>query len=160
MARRLSCHRLRRLCTLSTLAHSAASRTRRQSAGTGHSRGLGGAAKAWLLFCALSLPLPVCFHWRRSRRLGRQGMPEITLPSYAIAIASQAPHDVARQLRPGSPAVLLRVQEGSTLIDLRTVQPKDEDALLERVLACSLERAPRFFGSECGSGDRPGLQNR
>jgi L-seryl-tRNA(Ser) seleniumtransferase len=73
---------------------------------------------------------------------GGGALPEMTLPSYAIAIASPAPHDVAKQLRLGSPAVLPRVHEGSTLIDLRTVQPKDEDALLERVLAYSLERAP------------------
>jgi L-seryl-tRNA(Ser) seleniumtransferase len=72
---------------------------------------------------------------------GGGALPEIALPSWAIAIASASPDDVAGQLRVGSPAVLPRVKEGSTLIDLRTVLPKDEDALLMRILACRLELA-------------------
>jgi L-seryl-tRNA(Ser) seleniumtransferase len=73
---------------------------------------------------------------------GGGALPELSLASWAIAITSPAPDDVARQLRLGSPAVLARVKEGATLIDLRTVLPKDEDTLLERILACSLVQAP------------------
>lgn len=70
---------------------------------------------------------------------GGGALPEITVPSWAIAIASANPDHVARQLRTGNPAVFARVQDGNTLIDLRTVLPHDEEALLHRLLACSLE---------------------
>ena len=39
------------------------------------------------------------------------------------------------------PLSLARVNEGRTLIDLRTVLPKDEDALLRRIGTCTLKRA-------------------
>jgi L-seryl-tRNA(Ser) seleniumtransferase len=71
---------------------------------------------------------------------GGGALPEITLPSWAIAIFSAAPDDVARQLRLGSPAVLARVNEGRTLIDLRTVLPKDDDALLRCIVRCTLKQ--------------------
>jgi L-seryl-tRNA(Ser) seleniumtransferase len=70
---------------------------------------------------------------------GGGALPELTIPSWAIAISSPSPDRVARQLRLGSPAVFSRVQEGCTLIDLRTVLPQDDEALLGRILACSLE---------------------
>jgi len=73
---------------------------------------------------------------------GGGALPEITVPSWAVAIATSNPDDVAKQLRLGSPAVLARVKDGSTLIDLRTVLPRDEEALLQRVLSCSLEQSP------------------
>ena len=72
---------------------------------------------------------------------GGGALPEMKLPSWAIAISSASPADIAKQLRLGAPAVLAYVKEGRTLIDLRTVQPKDDDALLQRLLACTLERA-------------------
>jgi L-seryl-tRNA(Ser) seleniumtransferase len=65
-------------------------------------------------------------------------LPEITVPSWAVAIASSNPDDVARQLRLGNPAVLARVKDASTLIDLRTVLPRDEEALVHRMLACTI----------------------
>jgi L-seryl-tRNA(Ser) seleniumtransferase len=71
---------------------------------------------------------------------GGGALPEIMLPSWAIAISSRSPDEVARQLRLGSPAVLARVKDGNTLLDLRTVLPKDEDALLQRILECTLAR--------------------
>ncbi len=69
-------------------------------------------------------------------------MPEITMPSWAVAITASNPDDVARQLRLGDPAVLSRVKDGVTLIDFRTVLPRDEEALLRRILACSSEKLP------------------
>jgi len=69
---------------------------------------------------------------------GGGALPEITVPSWAVAIASSNPDDVARQLRLGNPAVLARVKDASTLIDLRTVLPRDEEALVHRMLACTI----------------------
>ena len=70
---------------------------------------------------------------------GGGSLPGTTLSSWAIAIWSESPDHVARQLRLGSPAVFSRVQEGCTLIDFRTVRPADEDKLLRRILECSIE---------------------
>jgi L-seryl-tRNA(Ser) seleniumtransferase len=70
---------------------------------------------------------------------GGGSLPGTTLSSWAIAIASESPDHVSRQLRLGSPAVFSRVQEGCTLIDLRTVRPEDEDKLIRRILECSIE---------------------
>jgi L-seryl-tRNA(Ser) seleniumtransferase len=72
---------------------------------------------------------------------GGGALPEITLPSWAIAITAASDDDVAKQLRLGTPAVLARINEGRVLVDLRTVLPNDEDALLQCILACTLERA-------------------
>jgi L-seryl-tRNA(Ser) seleniumtransferase len=73
---------------------------------------------------------------------GGGALPEMTVPSWAVAIVSANPDDVARQLRLGSPSVLSRVKERSTFIDLRTVLPPDEEALAHRILGCSLVPSP------------------
>jgi L-seryl-tRNA(Ser) seleniumtransferase len=70
---------------------------------------------------------------------GGGALPELTVPSWAIAISSRNADHVSRQLRLGNPAVFARVQEGKVLIDLRTVQPRDEAALSRCLLACQLE---------------------
>lgn len=68
---------------------------------------------------------------------GGGALPELTVPSWAIAISSNNADQVAQQLRLGQPAVFSRVQGGQVLIDLRTVQPQDEPALLHCLLACN-----------------------
>ncbi|MCC7085678.1 MAG: L-seryl-tRNA(Sec) selenium transferase [Pirellulales bacterium] len=70
---------------------------------------------------------------------GGGALPDQTVPSWAIAIASGSPDQVSRQLRLGNPAVFARVQEKCTLIDLRTVDASDDEALLNRMVQCSLE---------------------
>jgi L-seryl-tRNA(Ser) seleniumtransferase len=70
---------------------------------------------------------------------GGGALPELTVPSWAIAISSSNADHVAQQLRLGQPAVFSRVQGGKILIDLRTVQPQDEPALLHCLLGCKLE---------------------
>src|SRR4029079_8947336 len=52
---------------------------------------------------------------------GGGALPDITVPSWAIAIAASSPDDVARHLRLGQPAVLARVKERSELIHSRSV---------------------------------------
>jgi L-seryl-tRNA(Ser) seleniumtransferase len=69
---------------------------------------------------------------------GGGALPEQTLPSWAVGIASASPDELAAHLRRGRPAVFARVQEGLTLIDLRTVQPEDDEVLLGRIASCPL----------------------
>jgi L-seryl-tRNA(Ser) seleniumtransferase len=60
-------------------------------------------------------------------------LPELSLPSWAIAIAGENASDVSRRLRTGEPAVFGRIQDDRVLIDLRTVQPEDEEMLVRRL---------------------------
>jgi L-seryl-tRNA(Ser) seleniumtransferase len=66
-------------------------------------------------------------------------LPAQTLSSWAVAISTLNPDHVLRELRLGSPAVFARVQAGCVLIDLRTVLPEDEQALLTRLCETSVE---------------------
>jgi L-seryl-tRNA(Ser) seleniumtransferase len=71
---------------------------------------------------------------------GGGALPEITVPSWAIAISPANPDHFAQQLRLGDPAVLARVHAGRVLVDLRTVLSHDEEALAHCLLACRLEQ--------------------
>jgi L-seryl-tRNA(Ser) seleniumtransferase len=89
------------------------------------------------------LPAPEVFSLQQVESASGGGaLPDITVPSWAVAITSSNPDDVATQLRTGSPAVLSRVKDRSTLIDVRTVLPHDEEALMRRILECSLAQPP------------------
>ena len=57
----------------------------------------------------------------------------MTLPSIAIAV----PAHFAPLLRMGAIAVVGRVEQGRCLLDLRTVAPEQEDALVAAVAACA-----------------------
>jgi L-seryl-tRNA(Ser) seleniumtransferase len=67
---------------------------------------------------------------------GGGALPELSIPSWAITIASGSADRVARQLRNGKPAVFGRVQDERVLLDLRTVMPDDDKSLLGRILEC------------------------
>jgi L-seryl-tRNA(Ser) seleniumtransferase len=71
---------------------------------------------------------------------GGGALPAQTLPSWAVAISCPSPDHVLRQLRLGTPAVFARVQDGRVLVDLRTVLPEDEELLLGRIAACSIDK--------------------
>ena len=58
------------------------------------------------------------------------------MPSWALAISCPNADHAARQLRVGKPSVFCRVQDGRVLIDLRTVLPEDDYALMGRILEC------------------------
>ncbi|BBX18721.1 L-seryl-tRNA(Sec) selenium transferase [Mycolicibacterium duvalii] len=65
--------------------------------------------------------------------VGGGGAPGVELPSAAISL----PETYAAPLRVGTPSVVGRIEDGRCLLDLRTVAPDDDDALLEAVRACS-----------------------
>jgi len=77
--------------------------------------------------------------------VGGGGAPGVTLPSAAIAV----PESLAAPLRHGqavrggaAPAVVGRVEKGRLLLDLRSVDPADDDRLAAAVLAASAARQP------------------
>jgi L-seryl-tRNA(Ser) seleniumtransferase len=85
--------------------------------------------------------------------VGGGGAPGVTLPSAAVAL----PGSLAAPLRHGeavragqAPAVVGRVEKGRLLLDLRSVDPADDDRLIAAVLAASA-------AAGTGSGAVPGL---
>ena len=63
--------------------------------------------------------------------VGGGGAPGVELPSAAISL----PASLAAPLRAGRPAVVGRVEAGRLLLDLRSVQPEDEQRLAAAVVA-------------------------
>jgi L-seryl-tRNA(Ser) seleniumtransferase len=58
--------------------------------------------------------------------------PGVALPGWAISL----PERYAAPLRTGHPAVVARVERGRCLLDLRCIDPSDDDQLVAAVLAC------------------------
>lgn len=87
---------------------------------------------AWLR--EISVQVDVMDGWST---VGGGSLPGETLPTYLVAIHVDAPQELARQLRLGSPSVLGRIERDRFVLDLRTVLPTEESALrkaLEKVL--------------------------
>ncbi|MCA1834764.1 MAG: L-seryl-tRNA(Sec) selenium transferase, partial [Actinobacteria bacterium] len=68
---------------------------------------------------------------------GGGSLPGLGLPTVLVAVDHERPADVARALRRGTPPVVARVENGALVIDMRTVDPKD-DAALEQALRAAL----------------------
>ncbi len=62
--------------------------------------------------------------------IGGGSTPDQSLPTRLIAIASRDVVALERALRSGNPPVIARIEENRLLIDLRTVFPEEEPALL------------------------------
>ncbi len=76
--------------------------------------------------------------------VGGGSLPGETLESVGLVVTGGGPDALARRLRTGDPAVVARVQDGAVLLDLRTIDPADDEALgaaLARALAPRDRRA-------------------
>lgn len=62
-------------------------------------------------------------------RVGGGGAPGVPLPGFAVRL----PESVARPLRLGTPAILARVHDGATLIDLRCISESDDARVADAV---------------------------
>jgi L-seryl-tRNA(Ser) seleniumtransferase len=56
----------------------------------------------------------------------------VTLPGWAVSVAER----YAEALRRGQPPVVSRIDRGRCLLDLRCVDPSQDEALVAAVLAC------------------------
>jgi L-seryl-tRNA(Ser) seleniumtransferase len=65
--------------------------------------------------------------------VGGGGAPAVELASAAVSL----PESYALALRTGSPAVVGRLEARRCLLDLRTVAPEDDDALVRAIVTCS-----------------------
>ena len=75
--------------------------------------------------------------------VGGGGAPAVELPSAGLSL----PESYAAVLRTGTPAVVGRLEGGRCLLDLRTVAPSDDEALVAAVAACSSPSAERTCSS-------------
>ena len=66
--------------------------------------------------------------------VGGGSLPGETLPSRAVALPGRATTVLAR-LRAGSPAVVGRIERDEVVVDLRTIEPADDDALIGAIRA-------------------------
>ncbi len=72
--------------------------------------------------------------------IGGGSLPGDTLPGVALAVPGPSPTRLAARLRAGAPPVVGRIHEDTLLIDLRSVDPADDDDLLAALRALELER--------------------
>jgi L-seryl-tRNA(Ser) seleniumtransferase len=63
-------------------------------------------------------------------RVGGGSLPRAHIPSIAIALSSAKPDDIAARLRRNTPPIIARIDEGHLILDLRTVESDQDDALL------------------------------
>ncbi|MEO6197559.1 MAG: L-seryl-tRNA(Sec) selenium transferase, partial [Dehalococcoidia bacterium] len=71
--------------------------------------------------------------------IGGGSLPEESLPTKLLAISGEGGwlNDAAHRLRVGDPAIVARIDDGRLLLDPRTVDPPEDEALIEatRVVA-------------------------
>jgi L-seryl-tRNA(Ser) seleniumtransferase len=73
--------------------------------------------------------------------IGGGSLPGETLPSAGVAITGPRPQALLDRLRTGDPAVIARIEHGTTILDLRSVDPADDERLAS-ALARALIGAP------------------
>lgn len=65
--------------------------------------------------------------------VGGGSIPDQTLESWAVALRTTSPDQVAQELRLGAPAVLPRIANSTVLLDLRTVHSAEDSLLVDRL---------------------------
>ena len=65
--------------------------------------------------------------------IGGGSLPGQVLPSRAVCLATPEPDRLLGRLRAGSPAVVGRIEQGSVVLDIRSVEPGDDAALAAAV---------------------------
>ena len=63
--------------------------------------------------------------------VGGGSLPGQTLPTWLVALECESVDDLARKLRQGKPPVIARIEEGTLLVDLRTVSLEQEAPLCQ-----------------------------
>ena len=76
-----------------------------------------------------------------SSRAGGGSLPEVDLPTYAVALKTDAVsvNELEERLRKGNPPVIARIKGDSFIIDARTVRDRDIPALVDRIKAVASE---------------------
>jgi len=67
--------------------------------------------------------------------IGGGSLPGDTMPSVALRVPSDAPSRDAKRLRTGEPPLVGRIEDEALLVDLRSVDPRDDERLLAALRA-------------------------
>jgi L-seryl-tRNA(Ser) seleniumtransferase len=67
--------------------------------------------------------------------VGGGSLPGETLPSWAVAIDSGSAARLLAALRRGTPPVVARIESGTVVLDVRTVEPSRDDVVVRAVSA-------------------------
>ncbi|BDG03046.1 L-seryl-tRNA(Sec) selenium transferase [Anaeromyxobacter oryzae] len=67
--------------------------------------------------------------------VGGGSLPEVTVPTFVLALPAGAPDALLARLRRGAPPVVGRIEEDRVVLDPRTVMPGEDDALVHAVRA-------------------------
>jgi len=71
--------------------------------------------------------------------VGGGSLPGETLPTWLVALSGSSPERLSRALRRANPPVIARVEDERLVLDPRTVQPPEEETLLDIVIAAARE---------------------
>ena len=82
--------------------------------------------------------------------IGGGSTPQQPLPTWLIAIESEDPVEIERNLRQNDPPIIARIEDDRLLIDLRTVFPAEEEPLARAITRlCGTPESPRPDDSGC-----------
>lgn len=95
-------------------------------------------AEAWAGRLAAAGLQPKVINGRST--VGGGSLPGETLPTRLVALQEPSPERLASSLRHADPPVITRIEDERLVLDPRTVQPEEEDTLLEIVIAAAQER--------------------
>jgi L-seryl-tRNA(Ser) seleniumtransferase len=98
-------------------------------------------AQAWL--AALGEDGHGCEVRESRSAVGGGSLPEVTLPTFVLALRTGDADALAARLRRGDPAIVARIEDGRVVLDPRTVMPDEDDAVTRGVRAALAERALR-----------------
>jgi L-seryl-tRNA(Ser) seleniumtransferase len=95
-------------------------------------------AGEWQRALAEAAPGAVVRH--STSAIGGGSLPDVTLPTRALALPGPDPDALAAALRRADPPVVGRIEEGLVLLDPRTVGPGEDAALVGSVRAALAAR--------------------
>jgi L-seryl-tRNA(Ser) seleniumtransferase len=72
---------------------------------------------------------------RTESTIGGGSLPGQTLPSWALVITGPPPQTLLAALRAGAPPVIGRVVDDAVILDLRTIEPADDELLADAIRA-------------------------
>jgi L-seryl-tRNA(Ser) seleniumtransferase len=65
--------------------------------------------------------------------VGGGSLPEVTLPTYVLALPPRDADALAARLRRADPPVVARIEEDRVVLDPRTVMPHEDEAVIRAV---------------------------
>jgi L-seryl-tRNA(Ser) seleniumtransferase len=90
-------------------------------------------ARGWL--AALGEAGRGCEVKESTSAIGGGSLPEVTLPTFVLALPAGEPDALAARLRRADPPVVARIEEDRVVLDPRTVMPSEDEAVVRAIRA-------------------------